>query len=65
VIAVFTKYDEFRRNIMFMLEDQRRDPSLLDAKVESVFNEHYLASLTGPPPFIRLGSKGFDDHRDM
>jgi len=64
---VFTKYDQFRRNIMIELEDQRRDPSLLDAEVESVFNEHYLANLTGPPPFIRLESEDsiFDDHRDM
>jgi hypothetical protein len=62
VIAVFTKYDQFRRNIIIKLEDQRRDPSLLDAEVESVFNEHYLAGLTGPPPFIRLESEDFDDH---
>ena len=65
VIAVFTKYDQFRRDVMFKLEDQRRDPSLLDAEAESVFNEHYLASLTGPPPFILLESEDFDDHRDM
>jgi hypothetical protein len=62
VIAVFTKYDQFRRDIMFKLEDQGRDPSLLDTKVESVFNEHYLARLKGPPPFIRLESKDFDGH---
>jgi len=54
VVAVFTKYDHFRRDIKMKLEDQRRDPALLDAEVESVFNEHYLASLTGPPPFVRL-----------
>jgi hypothetical protein len=39
------------------LEDQRRDPALLDVEVESVFNQHYLANLTGPPPFIRLESE--------
>jgi len=56
VIAVFTKYDQFRRNIGIKLEDQQRDPSLLDAEVESVFNEHYMAGLPGPPspPFVRL-----------
>jgi len=56
VIAVFTKYDQFRRNIGIKLEDQHRDPSLLDAEVENVFNEHYMAGLTGPPspPFVRL-----------
>jgi hypothetical protein len=62
VIAVFTKYDQFRRNIMMKLEDRHRDPSILDAEIERAFNEHYLAGLTGPPPFIRLESEDFDDH---
>jgi hypothetical protein len=62
VIAVFTKYDQFRRNISIKLEDQHRDPALLSAEVENVFNEHYLASFTEPPPFVHLESKGFDDH---
>jgi hypothetical protein len=65
VIAVFTKHDQFRRDIKIKLEDQHRDPSLLDTEVESVFNEHYMAGLTGPPPFMRLESEDFDDHRDM
>jgi hypothetical protein len=65
VIAVFTKYDQFRRNIGIKLEDQHRDPSLLEVEVERVFNQHYLAGLTGPPPFVRLESEDFDDHRDM
>jgi hypothetical protein len=65
VIAVFTKYDQFRRDIRIKLEDQHRDPSLLDTEVENVFNEHYVAGLTGPPPFIRLESEDFNDHRDM
>jgi hypothetical protein len=65
VIAVFTKYDQFRRNIGIKLEDQHRDSSLLDVEVESAFHEHYLAGLKGPPPFIRLESEDSDDHRDM
>jgi hypothetical protein len=64
VIAVFTKYDQFRRDIKIKLEDLHRDPSLLDAEIENVFNEHYLAWLTGPPPFICLESRDADDHRD-
>jgi len=56
VIAVFTKYDQFRRNMRIKLEDERRDPGLLEAEVERVFNEHYLANPTEPPPFIRLES---------
>ena len=64
VIALFTKYDQFRRNIKMRLEDEGRDPKIyLDAKVESVFQEYYLAALSGrcgPPPFIRLESEDSD-----
>jgi len=49
---------------MIKLEDQHRDPALLDAEVESLFIQHYLASLGGLPPFIRLESESFDDDRD-
>ena len=65
MIAVFTKYDQFRRDIRIQIQDQHRDPSILDAEVERVFNKHYLAGLTGPSPLIRLESEDFDDHRDM
>ena len=65
MIAVFTKHDQFRRNLKIKLEDQRRDPALLDVEVESVFSQHYLASLTGPPPFIRLESKDLLCYRTM
>ena len=62
MIAVFTKHDQFRRNIKIKLEDQHRDPAHLDAEVETVFNQHYLASLTGPPPFMRLESEDLHYH---
>jgi hypothetical protein len=43
------------------LEDEGRDREMdFNAEVESVFNQHYLASLNGPPPFIRLESEGHD-----
>ena len=39
------------------LEDEGRDPEMyLNAEVEDIFDQHYLASLNGPPPFIRLES---------
>jgi hypothetical protein len=58
VIAVFTKYDQFKRNIKMKLEDEGRDPGIdLNAEVENIFKQHYLASLNGPPPFIRLESE--------
>jgi hypothetical protein len=62
VIAVFTKYDQFRRDIKSKLEDQHRDPETqLEAESERIFNEYYLAGLTGPPPFIRLESEVFNN----
>ena len=60
VIAVFTKFDQFRREVRMKLEDQHRDPeSDLNVEMESIFNQHYLASLRGPPPFVRLESEDF------
>ena len=63
VIAVFTKYDQFRRDIKMKLQDQHEghDPEIghLDAEVESEFSQHYLVSLNGHPQFVRLES---EDH---
>ena len=60
VIAVFTKYDQFKHDIKIKLEDQGRDPEMdVNAEVENIFKQHYLASLNGSPPFIRLES---EDH---
>jgi hypothetical protein len=60
VIAVFTKFDQFRRNIRMKLEDEGHDQGMdLDAEVKNIFNQRYLASLNGPPPFICLES---EDH---
>jgi hypothetical protein len=66
VIAVFTKFDQFKRDIKMKLEDDGRDPETdLDAEVEGVFKRHYLAGLTGSPPFIRLESEYFIHHRGV
>ena len=60
VIAVFTKYDQFKRNIRMKLEDEGRDPVTdFDIEVENVFNQYYLDALSGPPPFVRLESEDF------
>jgi hypothetical protein len=58
VIAVFTKYDQFRRNIKIKLEDQDRDPALLNDEMERIFSEQYLANLRSSPPFVHLEGKG-------
>ena len=61
VIAVFTKFDQFKRDTKMKLEDQGRDREMdLDAEVENVFDQHYVARLKGPPPFIRLESENHD-----
>jgi hypothetical protein len=65
VIAVFTKYDQFRHNIKIKLEDKGRDLSFFNAEVERVFDKHYLAGLMGHTPFIRLESEDLGGHRDM
>ena len=58
VIAVFTKYDQFKRDIKMKLEDEGRDPAThFDAKVKCVFDRYYLGVLSGPPPFVRLESE--------
>jgi hypothetical protein len=60
VIAVFTKYDQFRRNIKMKLEDGSRDSRTnLEDEVDSIFHEHYLAGLKGTPPFVCLESESF------
>ena len=61
VIAVFTKYDQFKRDVKMRLEDENRETDLevLDAEVERIFDRHYLAGLGGDPPFVRLESEDF------
>ena len=58
VIAVFTKFDQFKRNIKMKLEDEGRDlETHFETEVESVFNRYYLGGLSEPPPFVRLESE--------
>ena len=64
VIAVFTKYDQFKRNIRMKLEDEGRGllaRDQLDTEVENVFKDYYLDNLSGPPPppLVRLESEYF------
>ena len=60
VVVIFTKYDQFKRNIKMKLEDEDRDLGThFDAEVERVFNEYYLACLSGTPPSVRLEGEGF------
>jgi hypothetical protein len=65
VIAVFTKYDQFRREIKMKLEDQHRDPAHVDVDVENIFKSHFLSCLKGSPPFVCLESKGSVTTQDV
>jgi hypothetical protein len=63
VIAVFTKYDQFKRDVEMRLEDEECIEGMqLDVRVEidRIFCKHYLnrlAKATGNPPYIRLESE--------
>jgi hypothetical protein len=57
VIAVFTKYDQFKREIIMKLEDQGGDPAKYHIEVDKVFHQQYLAILGGSSPFVCLESK--------
>ena len=58
VIAVFTKCDQFKRNIRMKLEDEGRDRDMdLKTEIENEFKQRYLSRLNGSPPFVRLESE--------
>jgi hypothetical protein len=56
VIAVFTKYDQFKDNIAIRLKRRRDANSEINApaEMERVFREEYLGKLGGTPHFVRL-----------
>jgi hypothetical protein len=59
VIAVFTKYDQFKRDVGMKLEDQSRDTTNLNDEMERIFKTEFLANLKGSPPTVRLESERF------
>jgi hypothetical protein len=66
VIAVFTKYDQFKLDVEMKLEDEGRDisPGSLEDEIERIFNTQYLdklreASRTRSESFVRLEREGF------
>jgi hypothetical protein len=62
VIAVFTKFDQFRRDIRMKVEDQDRDaddPAIVKAEMERVLKDEFLAHLKGSPPVVCLESEDF------
>jgi hypothetical protein len=56
VIAVFTKYDQFLRNVTMYLEDYGNPDDNLSDAVKSQFKEHYVAHLGEGVRFVQLES---------
>jgi hypothetical protein len=62
VIAVFTKRDQFKREVKMKLEDQHGDEvdqALVDREMEGIFKQYYLANLGEAPRFVCLESESF------
>jgi hypothetical protein len=61
VIVVFTKFDQFKLDIEFQLEDENAvEGTDIDVEVEKKFDQYYrseLSSLSQTSPFIRLESE--------
>ena len=56
VIAVFTKHDQFLRNVKINLEDYGNPGDNVSDVAERLFNEHYLDPLGAGARFVRLQS---------
>jgi hypothetical protein len=61
VIAVFTKYDQFKLDTEMKLEDNNPEDRTVDEEMEMVFQTEYLGRLGKTPPqwYIRLKSESF------
>lgn len=57
VIAVFTKFDQFKRNIRMELGANRETD--INPDVEAAFDQRYLDEFTKHPSFVRLESEDF------
>ena len=56
VIAVFTKHDQFLRNVKMYLEDYGNPGDNVSDAAERLFKEHYLSHLGAGARFVRLES---------
>ena len=56
VIAVFTKHDQFLRNVKIYLEDYGNPGDSISDTAERQFKEHYLRHLGDGARFVRLES---------
>lgn len=57
IIVVFTKYDQFLRNVKMNLEDYGNpDDNTISDEAERQFQEHYLCHLSDGVRYVRLES---------
>ncbi len=68
VIAVFTKYDQFLRNVAIDLEDRNyEDPSIdvskeaKEKEAKEIFDKHFLGPLGEGVPWVRLQGRSESD----
>ncbi|KAI9432369.1 hypothetical protein H4582DRAFT_1821141, partial [Lactarius indigo] len=54
VVVVFTKYDQFLRNVQIHMEDFRSPDDNVSGVAEKQFEEHYLRALDNGVRFVRL-----------
>ena len=62
IIAVFTKYDQFRLEMEFKLEDDELvnpGQDIIDAKIKKCFEEEYLEKIDEALRHVRLESEAF------
>jgi len=61
IIAVFTKYDQFKLDVEMELEDAKGGEGVLaqwvETEAERLFNVEYLGTVGGMPPYVRLQSE--------
>jgi hypothetical protein len=61
VIALFTKFDQFKLDIEMKLEEDGRDPEIeLSAEVDRVTKKYYVGGLPNHAPFVFLESEVFN-----
>ncbi|KAH8983563.1 hypothetical protein EDB86DRAFT_3050225 [Lactarius hatsudake] len=63
VIAVFTKYDQFRRNVGIDMEDYGNPDDKVSEVAEKLFQEHYLHPLGDDVVFVRLEQMHIQNRR--
>ena len=62
MIALFTKYDQFKRDVKMAWQDEPTHTETdIDAKVKSVFEQNYLGNLSHSEstPYVCLESEYF------